>query len=53
MPVIVDEVVVSVDVAGAGETSGESSAAGGIDRNLLIAECVERVLELLRQKGER
>lgn len=66
MPVIVDEVVISVDVSneasgGASRPpSGEGSAggaggAGGAspnDRQALVAECVERVLEVLARREE-
>lgn len=63
MPVIVDEVVISVDVSNeasggaARPPSGEGSAggAGGAspnDRQALVAECVERVLEVLARREE-
>lgn len=53
MPVIVDEVIISVEVTnqasgGAAPPSGESE-----NRQALIAECVERVLDIIRQKEER
>ncbi|HEY0674373.1 MAG TPA: DUF5908 family protein [Longimicrobiales bacterium] len=53
MPVIVDEVVISVEVTN--ETSGGSATPPSTtdERQLLIAQCVERVLEILAQKEER
>ncbi len=54
MPVIIDEVIISVEV--------DNQAAGGTaappaldvaDRQALVAECVERVLDILEQKVER
>ncbi|MFO1433882.1 MAG: DUF5908 family protein [Candidatus Competibacteraceae bacterium] len=61
MPIIVDEVVIAVEVtnqaaggAGAGPTS--TAAAGPVstdEKQALINECVERVLEILEQKTER
>jgi uncharacterized protein DUF5908 len=53
MPVIVDEVVISVEVTNQGSggtTTGQGSTA---DKQALIAECVEKVLEILEQKVER
>lgn len=54
MPVIIDEIVISVEVTN--QASGGSASPGapaGEDRQALIAECAERVLDILRQKGER
>ncbi len=54
MPIIVDEVVISVEVTN--QASGGARAvrpARRKDRQALVDECVERVLEILRQKEER
>ena len=62
MPIIVDEVVISVEVtnqATGGATSGPSptaQVAGSVsteERQAIVAECVERVLDILQQKAER
>lgn len=56
MPVIVDEVVISVEVANAATGGGAPAAAAGgaaEERQALLAECVERVLDVLRRKEER
>lgn len=63
MPVIVDEVVISIEVtnqaaggasAGSAPTGGTPGAApAAADHQALVAECVERVLEILRRKSER
>jgi hypothetical protein len=57
MPIFVDEVVISVDVgnaaAGAARPASGSGSSGSEDKQALIAECVERVLEILAQKQER
>jgi hypothetical protein len=52
MPVIIDELVVSVEVT---NPSGSSSSGGGgaVDKQAIINECVERILEILQQKKER
>lgn len=55
MPIIVDEVVISVEV-GNGEAGGSSVAGSGAgsaeDKQALVEECVARVLEVLREREE-
>ncbi|MES2208303.1 MAG: DUF5908 family protein [Pseudomonadota bacterium] len=51
MPIIVDEVVISVEVTPAQGGGGTASATH--DKQALIAECVEQVLEILRNRQER
>lgn len=52
MPVIIDEVVISVEVTN--QASGGSTPPPPIeDKQALIAECVERVLDILREREER
>lgn len=56
MPIIVDEVVISVEVAGRppGAAAGSGTDAGAANqRREIVAECVERVLDILSQKEER
>jgi hypothetical protein len=55
MPLVVDEVVISVEVAApaAGGSAADSSPPSPEERQALVNECVERVLEILRQKEER
>jgi hypothetical protein len=62
MPIIVDEVVISVEVtnqASGGSTSSPSTnstlvgSASTDERQAIVAECVERVLDILQQKAER
>jgi len=56
VPVIVDEVVISVEVANQAGAGAAAPAAGALapeERQALLAECVERVLDLLRRKEER
>ena len=58
MPIIVDEVVISVEVgnrAAGGEGPATTGADGGAsveDRQALVEECVARVLDLLREREE-
>jgi hypothetical protein len=53
MPVIVDEVVISVEVTNQEAGGAASSPSGSEDKQAIVAECVERVLEILAQKEER
>jgi len=54
MPVIVDEIVISVEVAPDEAAPGAPGAASEPqDRHALVSECVERVLDVLRRKEER
>lgn len=57
MPIFIDEVVISVDVdggaAGGARRPAGSGSSGSEDKQALVAECVERVLEILAQKQER
>jgi hypothetical protein len=53
MPIIIDEVVISVEVtnqASGGAASGPGTVA---EKQAIIDECVERVLDILQQKAER
>jgi len=53
MPIVVDEVVISVEVTNQ-ESGGAASAPDATqDKQIIIKECVERVLDLLKQKEER
>lgn len=53
MPVIIDEVVISVEVTNQAPGGAAGALSGGDERQAIINECVERVLEILREKGER
>ena len=55
MPIIIDEVVMSVEV-GNREAGGSSPAAAGSvpagEKQALVEECVARVLDILRERQE-
>jgi hypothetical protein len=53
MPVIVDEVVISVEVTNQASGGAASKPTETEDKQEIVGECVERVLEILRQKEER
>ncbi|GEM_PF-844176 len=56
MPIIVDEVVISVEVgnrAAGGDASATAGAAVPVEeKQALVEECVARVLEILRERAE-
>jgi hypothetical protein len=53
MPVFVDEVVINLEVSNRPAGGAPAAPAGAADdKQALIAECVERVLEILRERGE-
>lgn len=53
MPVIVDEVIISVEVSNAASGGAASTPPPTEEKQMIVAECVERVLDILDQKGER
>jgi hypothetical protein len=53
MPVIVDEVIISVEVTNQASGGAASAPSATEDKQTLIAECVERVLDILERKKER
>ena len=55
MPIVVDEVVISVDVTGEGAAAARTPPGAGpaADRQQIVSECVERVLEILAEREER
>jgi hypothetical protein len=59
MPIEIKELHISVAVNAQQAVAGQHSPAsgaqtgGGADREALVAECVEQVLQILRNKSER
>lgn len=53
MPIIVDEVVISVEVTNQASGGSASAPSASETKQAIVAECVERVLDVLRQKQER
>lgn len=60
MPIVVDEVLITVEVenqgaAAAAPASAAAAPAGTVaaaDRQAMVAECVERVLDILAERRE-
>jgi hypothetical protein len=52
MPIVVDEVVITVEVGNAAGGGTTTPPAPADERQALVAECVERVLEILRDREE-
>lgn len=53
MPVIIDEIVISVDVSNQASDGAVSKPSATEDKQVIISECVERVLDILERKAER
>lgn len=53
MPIIVDEVVISVEVTNHASGGAAQAPPAGQERQEIVAECVERVLDALRHREER
>jgi hypothetical protein len=45
--------VISIEVTSQGSGGSTPSAPAGEDKQALVAECVERVLDILRERQER
>jgi hypothetical protein len=52
MPVIVDEVVISVEVSNQAAGGAATPPSGSEEKQTIVSECVERVLDILQQKAE-
>lgn len=52
MPIVIDEVVISVEVGNAASGGASNAPAPLDDKAALVAECVERVLQILRDRDE-
>jgi Family of unknown function (DUF5908) len=53
MPIVVSEVVISVEVTNQASGGAVSAPDATGDKQAIISECVERVLDILKQKEER
>ena len=53
MPVVIDEVVISVEVSNQASGGAASAPSATEEKQTIISECVERVLDILKQKAER
>ncbi len=53
MPVVVDEVVISVEVTNQAAGGASTPPTPTEGKQEIVEACVERVLEILRERGER
>jgi hypothetical protein len=53
MPVFVDEVIISVEVTNQASGGAASAPSSTDEKQIVISECVERVLDILAQRVER
>lgn len=52
MPIIVDEVVISVEVSNQAAGGASTPPSSTEERQIVVAECVERVLDILARRAE-
>jgi hypothetical protein len=53
MPIIIDEIVISVEVTNQAAAGAVPPAPDEDTQQLIVQQCVERVLEILRTREER
>jgi hypothetical protein len=53
MSIVVDEVVISVEVSNQASGGAATSPSSTEEKQTIINECVERILDILKQKEER
>lgn len=53
MSIVVDEVVISVEVSNQASGGVATSPSSTDEKQTIINECVERILDILKQKEER
>jgi len=53
MPVIVDEIIISVEVTNPASGGASAAPSPTEGRQEIVQECVERVLEVLARQSER
>jgi hypothetical protein len=53
MPIIVDEIVITVDVSNRASGGAASAPPAEEQTQDVVQQCVERVLEILREREER
>ena len=53
MPIIIDEVVISVEVSNQAAGGAGEAPSATEDKQTVVAECVERVLAILLERKER
>ena len=53
MPIIIDEIVITVDVSNKDSGGSASAPPAPPQSQHVVEQCVERVLEILREREER
>lgn len=53
MPVVISEIVIAVEVIPDGQPGSTCTVMSNTLKEEIIRECVEKVMEILRQKNER
>ena len=52
MPILIDEIVIHIEVSNAASGGTSTPATPVQDQQALVAECVEQVMNILRQQQE-
>jgi len=53
MPVVIDQVVISVEVSNQASGGAKQAPSATEEKQIIVAECVERVLEIIADERER
>jgi len=53
MPVVIDQVVISVEVSNQASGGAKQAPSATEDKQTIVNECVERVLEIIEDEKER
>ena len=53
MPIEIRELVIRATVRDASDSAGPGADTSGDERDALVAECIEQVMEILREEKER
>ena len=54
MPIVINEIEISMEVATGNNTPGNTAVGNdALQRQEIIKECVEKIMEIINQKNER
>ncbi len=53
MPVVVDQVIISVEVGNQASGGASQASSATEEKQVIVAECVERVLDIIRDEKQR
>jgi hypothetical protein len=53
MPIIINEIEIAIEVTPNGNTTSAPVQSAAIDKEEIVRECVEKIMEIINQKNER